>query len=164
MTAARAGRYAQPGRPSDSRWVYNSYQLGGQRRLDQQTGQVAVIEPPRRPDRELRYNWITPLVLSPHNPQILYTGAQVLFDRSIAATRGRRSARCSPRRTRRPADVRISATSPIAHNDHRRIARACRRDLGGHRRWPRARHPRSWGDVVGPDVSDRRRRRSRTAM
>jgi photosystem II stability/assembly factor-like uncharacterized protein len=64
--------------PTDSRWVYNSYQLGGQRRLDQQTGQVAVIEPPRG-ERELRYNWIAPLVLSPHNPQILYTGAQVLF-------------------------------------------------------------------------------------
>ena len=64
--------------PTDSRWVYNSYQLGGQRRLDQQTGQVAVIEPPRG-SRELRYNWIAPLVLSPHNPQIVYTGAQVLF-------------------------------------------------------------------------------------
>lgn len=64
--------------PTDSRWVYNSFQLGGQRRLDQQTGQVAVIEPPRG-SRELRYNWITPLVLSPHNPQVLYTGAQVLF-------------------------------------------------------------------------------------
>ena len=64
--------------PTDSRWVYNSYQLGGQRRLDQHTGQVTVIEPPRG-SRELRYNWITPLVLSPHNPQVLYTGAQVIF-------------------------------------------------------------------------------------
>ena len=64
--------------PTDSRWVYNSYQLGGQRRFDQQTGQATVIEP-RRSERELRYNWVTPLVLSPHNPQILYTGAQVLF-------------------------------------------------------------------------------------
>ena len=27
----------------------------------------------------LRYNWVTPIVLSPHNPQIVYTGAQVLF-------------------------------------------------------------------------------------
>jgi hypothetical protein len=27
----------------------------------------------------LRWNWNTPLVLSPHNPQILYTGAQVLL-------------------------------------------------------------------------------------
>jgi photosystem II stability/assembly factor-like uncharacterized protein len=66
--------------PADSRWVYNSYQTGGQRRLDQQTGTVAVIEP-RRPAGApaLRYNWVTPLVLSPHNSRILYTGAQVLF-------------------------------------------------------------------------------------
>jgi photosystem II stability/assembly factor-like uncharacterized protein len=67
--------------PTDSRWVYNSYQMGGQRRFDQRTGQAAVIQP-RRPasaPSPLRYNWITPLVLSPHNPQTLYTGAQVLF-------------------------------------------------------------------------------------
>jgi hypothetical protein len=66
--------------PTDSRWVYNSYQLGGQRRLDQRTGEVAIIQPQRATgEPPLRYNWITPLVLSPHNPQILYTGAQVLF-------------------------------------------------------------------------------------
>ena len=66
--------------PTDSRWVFNSYQTGGQRRFDQQTGIAAVIEP-RRPagTPPLRYNWITPLVLSPHNPQVLYTGAQMLF-------------------------------------------------------------------------------------
>ena len=66
--------------PTDSRWVFNSYQTGGQRRFDQQTGRATVIEP-RRPAGAppLRYNWVTPLVLSPHNPQVLYTGAQVLF-------------------------------------------------------------------------------------
>ncbi|HVL67051.1 MAG TPA: hypothetical protein VM364_07290 [Vicinamibacterales bacterium] len=66
--------------PTDSRWVYNSFQLGGQRRLDQQTGTVTVIEPRREAgEPPLRYNWITPLVLSPHDPKTLYTGAQVLF-------------------------------------------------------------------------------------
>jgi photosystem II stability/assembly factor-like uncharacterized protein len=66
--------------PTNSRWVYNSYQMGGQRRFDQLTGQAAVIQPQRAAGAPpLRYNWITPLVLSPHNPQILYTGAQVLF-------------------------------------------------------------------------------------
>jgi photosystem II stability/assembly factor-like uncharacterized protein len=66
--------------PTDSRWVYNSYQMGGQRRFDQRTGQATVIQP-ARPEGwpALRYNWVTPLVLSPHNPQILYTGAQALF-------------------------------------------------------------------------------------
>jgi photosystem II stability/assembly factor-like uncharacterized protein len=66
--------------PTDSRWVYNTFQTGGQRRFDQKTGQAANIQP-QRPSASppLRYNWITPIVLSPHNPQIVYTGAQVLF-------------------------------------------------------------------------------------
>ena len=66
--------------PTDSRWVFNSYQTGGQRRFDQRTGLATVIEPRRPPGAPaLRYNWVTPIVLSPHNPQVLYTGAQVLF-------------------------------------------------------------------------------------
>ncbi len=66
--------------PTDSRWVYNSLQTGGQRRFDQETGRATSIQPTRDEGApRLRYNWITPLVLSPHNPQIIYTGAQVLF-------------------------------------------------------------------------------------
>jgi photosystem II stability/assembly factor-like uncharacterized protein len=66
--------------PTNSRWVYNSFQTGGQRRFDQKTGQAANIQPRRAEGAPaLRYNWITPIVLSPHNPQIVYTGAQVLF-------------------------------------------------------------------------------------
>ena len=36
---------------------------------------------PKRPTGQppLRFNWITPIVLSPHNPSIVYTGAQVLL-------------------------------------------------------------------------------------
>jgi photosystem II stability/assembly factor-like uncharacterized protein len=66
--------------PTNSRWAYNSFQTGGQRRFDQLTGQAANIQPQRPPNAPpLRWNWITPLVLSPHNSQIVYTGAQVLF-------------------------------------------------------------------------------------
>jgi photosystem II stability/assembly factor-like uncharacterized protein len=66
--------------PTNSRWLYNSYQTGGQRRFDQLTGQATNIQPQRPLNApRLRFNWVTPLVLSPHNPQILYTGAQVLF-------------------------------------------------------------------------------------
>ena len=66
--------------PTNSRWVYNSFQTGGQRRFDQLTGQATNIQPQRAANAPaLRYNWVTPLVLSPHNPQMLYTGAQVLF-------------------------------------------------------------------------------------
>jgi len=66
--------------PTDSRWVYNTWQAGGHARFDQLTGQQTRIPPPTPADVEaLRYNWMTPIVLSPHNPQIVYTGAQMLF-------------------------------------------------------------------------------------
>jgi photosystem II stability/assembly factor-like uncharacterized protein len=66
--------------PTDSRWVFNSYQTGGQRRFDQRTGLATNIEPRRLSGAPaLRYNWVTPIVLSPHNPRVLYTGAQVVF-------------------------------------------------------------------------------------
>ena len=66
--------------PTDSRWLYNSFQAGGQRRFDQATGQATNIQPRRAAGTPaLRYNWVTPIVLSPHNPQVVYTGAQVLF-------------------------------------------------------------------------------------
>ena len=66
--------------PTDSRWVYNTLQAGGQARFDQQTGRATRIAPPTPADVDrLRYNWVTPIVLSPHNPQIVYSGAQMLF-------------------------------------------------------------------------------------
>ncbi|MGD8818228.1 MAG: hypothetical protein PVJ51_13665 [Acidobacteriota bacterium] len=66
--------------PTDSRWVYNTLQAGGQARFDQLTGQATRIAPPTPPGFErLIYNWTTPIMLSPHNPQIVYTGAQLLF-------------------------------------------------------------------------------------
>jgi photosystem II stability/assembly factor-like uncharacterized protein len=66
--------------PTDSRWVYNTRELGNHGRFDQTTGQRTVIAPRRDPSLpRLRYNWIAPLVLSPHDPKTLYAGAQVLF-------------------------------------------------------------------------------------
>ncbi len=66
--------------PTDSRWVYNTLQAGGQSRFDQTTGRATPIRPSRAAgEAPLRYNWVTPIVLSPHNPQIIYSGAQVLF-------------------------------------------------------------------------------------
>jgi hypothetical protein len=66
--------------PTDSRWVYNTYQWGGHRRYDQRTRTSTPIEPKLPDEKEpLRYNWTPPLRLSPHNSQILYTGAQYLL-------------------------------------------------------------------------------------
>ena len=66
--------------PADSRWVYNNREFGTMWRFDQKTGtQTAIM--PKRPAgaKPLRWNWTPPLAMSPHNPAIIYAGAQVLF-------------------------------------------------------------------------------------
>jgi hypothetical protein len=66
--------------PNDSRWIYNTQEFGGHGRYDQKTRQRTRIVPTRPAGLPpLRFNWIAPLVLSPHDPKMLYAGAQVLF-------------------------------------------------------------------------------------
>jgi photosystem II stability/assembly factor-like uncharacterized protein len=64
--------------PTDSRWVYNTREMGNHGRFDRTTGQRVVITPPAPAGATLRYNWVAPIVLSPHNPQIIYAGSQFL--------------------------------------------------------------------------------------
>jgi len=64
--------------PTDTRWVYNSHEMGNHGRFDRTTGQRRSITPPAPPGATLRYNWVAPIVLSPHNPQIVYAGSQFL--------------------------------------------------------------------------------------
>ena len=80
--------------PTDSRWVYNTQEFGGHGRYDQKTHERVRVVPARAQGQPgLRFNWIAPFVLSPHNPQTLYAGAQVLF-RSV--DRGDRWQEISP--------------------------------------------------------------------
>jgi photosystem II stability/assembly factor-like uncharacterized protein len=66
--------------PTDSRWVYNTRELNQLGRMDQQTGVRTDIRPPQPQGADrLRYNWIAPIALSPHDPATLYAGAQMLF-------------------------------------------------------------------------------------
>jgi photosystem II stability/assembly factor-like uncharacterized protein len=66
--------------PSDSRWVYNTQEFGSHSRYDQKTRQRERIAPTRPQGQPpLRFNWIAPLVLSPHDPKTLYAGAQVVL-------------------------------------------------------------------------------------
>jgi photosystem II stability/assembly factor-like uncharacterized protein len=66
--------------PSDSRWLYNNREMGAMWRLDQKTGVQTGIMPRRAAgEKPLRFNWTPPIALSPHNPAIVYTGAQVVF-------------------------------------------------------------------------------------
>ncbi len=65
---------------TDSRWLYNTSQFGDHQRVDQKMRTRTGIMP-RRPIGQppLRWNWNTPIVISPHNSLTIYTGAQVLL-------------------------------------------------------------------------------------
>ena len=66
--------------PTDSRWLYNESQFGVIQRMDQKTGQGRSIRYTRPQGQDaLRYNWSSPILLSPHNPEVLYHGANVLL-------------------------------------------------------------------------------------
>ena len=66
--------------PTDSRWLYNESQFGAIQRMDQSTGQGRSIRYARPQGQEaLRWNWSSPILLSPHNPEIVYHGANVLL-------------------------------------------------------------------------------------
>ncbi len=64
----------------DGRFVFNTSQFGDHFRLDQKTGVGQRIQPARAAGQPpLRFNWVAPIKISPHNAQILYAGAQVLL-------------------------------------------------------------------------------------
>jgi photosystem II stability/assembly factor-like uncharacterized protein len=66
--------------PTDSRWLINTSQFGSHARIDQKLRTTTDIMP-RRPKGQVpyRWNWTPPIALSPHNPSIVFTGAQVLL-------------------------------------------------------------------------------------
>ncbi len=62
--------------PEDWATVYAESQGGGVNRIELRTGQRASIRPR---GQGLRFNWSTPIHLSPHNPKIVYVGGNRLF-------------------------------------------------------------------------------------
>ncbi len=67
--------------PTNSRWIYTTAEYGNQGRIDQKLGIRVSIRPVRADttDAPYRFIWSTPIVISPHNSRIIYTGAQVLL-------------------------------------------------------------------------------------
>ncbi len=65
--------------PTDSRWLYNESQFGNIQRMDQKTGQGRPIRYARPQGKDpLRWNWSSPILISPHNPEVVYHAANVL--------------------------------------------------------------------------------------
>lgn len=59
--------------------VYSESQFGGMSRQNLRTGERRGIKPQAdKGSPPLRFNWMTPIVLSPHNAQTVYTGSQYL--------------------------------------------------------------------------------------
>lgn len=68
--------------PNDWTTLYSESQGGRISRLDQSgaTPNRGITPPRRSPDgQNYRFNWSTPIVLSPHNSKTLFVGANVLF-------------------------------------------------------------------------------------
>ncbi|HEX2721409.1 MAG TPA: hypothetical protein VHM24_00725 [Gemmatimonadaceae bacterium] len=66
--------------PTDPNTVYAESQNGGIIRYDVKTGEQKSIQPqPKFGEKNLRYNWSVPIVISPHDHNTVYFGAQYFF-------------------------------------------------------------------------------------
>jgi photosystem II stability/assembly factor-like uncharacterized protein len=70
--------------PEDRDVAYAAFQFGHTFRLDLKSGSRTRIRPrpelsAEKKEKPLRYNWVTPFVLSPHSNNILYFGANRLY-------------------------------------------------------------------------------------
>ena len=66
--------------PTDPNIVYGTLQYGVLCRFDRRTGQRVQLQPqPGAGEPPLRWNWDSPLAISPHNPKRVYFAANKLF-------------------------------------------------------------------------------------
>jgi photosystem II stability/assembly factor-like uncharacterized protein len=65
--------------PSDPDGVYAEWQGGHIGRVDMRHHTIRDIQPTAGYKEKLRYNWNAPIATSPHDPKVLYLGAQFLF-------------------------------------------------------------------------------------
>lgn len=79
--------------PTDPNFVYAEAQGGAIGRVDRRTLEQHVIQPQAGFKEKLRFNWNTPIALSPTDPKKLYIGAQFLF---LSKDHGQSWARISP--------------------------------------------------------------------
>jgi photosystem II stability/assembly factor-like uncharacterized protein len=66
--------------PRDFTVVYAESQYGALRRVDLVTGESSGIQPsPEDTTETYRFNWNSPVLISPHNPDVMYFGGNKLF-------------------------------------------------------------------------------------
>jgi photosystem II stability/assembly factor-like uncharacterized protein len=72
------GMYQQPD-PTSHRYVYVLAQNGNILRLDAETGDMLSVAPAPPEGESYRYDWVTPALVSHHNPNVVYLGGNRLF-------------------------------------------------------------------------------------
>ncbi len=65
--------------PADSDYIYAEYQGGEIARINRRTHEARNIKPRPNYNEKLRFNWNTPIALSPNEKGTIYVGAQFLF-------------------------------------------------------------------------------------
>ena len=66
--------------PDDPNIIYTQYQYGGLARYDKTSGERVMIVPhPGADENNYKWNWNTPLIVSPHNSKRIYYAAEKLF-------------------------------------------------------------------------------------
>ena len=65
--------------PSDPNIVYSESQDGNVQRFDLRTNERRVIRPEPPPGEKYRFNWNSPIVISPHDPRTIYYGGNRVF-------------------------------------------------------------------------------------
>lgn len=66
--------------PTNPDIVYCQYQYGGLARYDKKSGELISVKPQETASGEAyRWNWDTPLIISPHSPTRLYVAANKVF-------------------------------------------------------------------------------------
>ncbi len=66
--------------PDNPDIVYCEWQYGNMTRYDRKSGESTSIKPrPRKGEDSFKWNWDTPLIVSPHKGTRLYTGANKIF-------------------------------------------------------------------------------------
>lgn len=107
--------------PRDPNIVYTQYQYGGLARYDRRTQERVFLTPQPGPaENAYKWNWNTPLLISPHNPDRIYYAAEYLF---ASNDRGNSWEKISPDLTRQidrnALEVmgRVWSVDAIAKND-----------------------------------------------
>jgi photosystem II stability/assembly factor-like uncharacterized protein len=69
----------------NSEWIYYESQFGASSRMNLKTGETSSLQPRPTPEQTaaglgpFRFQWNAPIVLSPHNPGIVYVCSQYVF-------------------------------------------------------------------------------------